>query len=111
MIYAGIANDQTTLYVGLDENAAQVAYDSYQKALELAEAEGGKGTDEIKDALLNLHPVVINFGVAKYNDKNYGGALDAFLLAQKTNPEDTIPLYMLLTWPMPRSDMMILKAP
>lgn len=90
MIYAAIAGDLTKIYINLDKDALQKAMDSYKKAMEL-EPEKKGSYKEAQDAIKNLHPTAINVGVMRYQDKDDRGAMNAFVLAQTTNPADTIP--------------------
>ena len=91
LIYAGIASDQTGMFKKLDDNPIQKAYDAFMKAMELEPEKKGSYDDAQKAIKDILHPSIINWGVAKYQDDDISAALDAFVMAQKTNPADTLP--------------------
>ncbi len=95
-VYAGIAGDLSGLYTKLSDNPVQIAYDSYQKAMEMDfdKEKNKKGTvykEAEKDLAERFHGIVINYGAARYQDDDPKAAVDAFVLAQTTNPKDTIP--------------------
>lgn len=94
-IYEAIASDQTGVYSKLDSNAALVAYESYKKALEV-EPNGGKMNKEITEALggQKLYSGLMSQGAAKYQSKNFKGAIKMMSLAGEVMPKDTLsPLY------------------
>lgn len=90
-IYAGMANaisqDQNDRFASVKDKAmdyVNTAMEAYNKAKELS----SKNADEL---ISNLHPIIINTGVMFYQDEQTAKALEAFFLAQSTNPKDTIP--------------------
>ncbi len=76
---------------GKDSLASQKAYNTFQKALEVDKAAGGKGSKEIEAALTGtkLYTGLMQQGAGYYNLKNYKNALDLFKLASTVNPKDT----------------------
>ncbi len=94
-IYSRIAADQTGVYSSLSDDPINIAMESFAKAKELDyDKEKDKKGGIYKNAeqeLAGIHPIVINYGVGRYQADDLGGALDAFLIAQTTNPQDTIP--------------------
>jgi len=94
-IYARIAADQSGLYSELSDDPINIALESFAKAKEMDyDKEKDKKGSTYKDAekeLTNIHSTVINYGVGRYQAEDLEGALNAFLIAQTTNPQDTIP--------------------
>ncbi len=94
-VYAGIAGDLTGLYSKLSDNPIQIAYDSYQKAMEMdfnkEKQKKGAVYKEAEKDMERFHSIVINYGAGRYQDDDPNAAIDAFMLAQTTNPKDTIP--------------------
>ncbi|GAB4397419.1 MAG: hypothetical protein OHK0053_13880 [Microscillaceae bacterium] len=99
LIYADIANDQTGLYSKIADAPVQEAYDSYRKAMQLdsvfddkkQKVRMGRIYEDSKAAIANLHAIAINYSVGRYQEDDLKAAVDGFLLAQITNPNDTIP--------------------
>lgn len=81
--YADVSKDLKN-YKYMPE-AVFIAYDSYLKALNL-----DVQMESAKKGLIDLYPTFINVGVTAYQAEDYQKSLDAFLLAQAINPEDTI---------------------
>ncbi|QJX48643.1 tetratricopeptide repeat protein [Hymenobacter taeanensis] len=67
---------------------AKVAFESYQKAIQLDGKDGefGKKATEKLDGLYGL---ALNAGVENYNGKNYDEALKSYQMAQQIRPQDT----------------------
>jgi tetratricopeptide (TPR) repeat protein len=83
--YRGIAADQTGLYSKLDENAAEVSYDAYQKATEVEP--GSNFAKKAEEALAQMH---LSVGGAKYQAEKFEEALVLFNKAKEANPQDTV---------------------
>ncbi len=69
-------------------NAAQIAYESYQKAIQYDE----KGKDfapQAKEKMKNLFGTAFNAGVNAFNAKDYDTALKSYELAASIAPQDT----------------------
>ncbi|MCR5890120.1 tetratricopeptide repeat protein [Hymenobacter sp. J193] len=67
---------------------AKVAFESYQKAIELE----GKDSEYGKLAvgkLDNLYAVALNAGVENYNGQKYDDAINSYKMAQQIRPQDT----------------------
>lgn len=75
-IYQGIFESPLPDYRKLDPNALDVAYEAYQKALQLDEK--GKMAKKLKTQYQNLIIDFNNKAVECYNSENYKGALEAF---------------------------------
>ncbi len=75
-VYQGIFESPLPAFKKLDENALNVAYDAYMKALELDKK--GKMKKHVKAQMTNMIPDYVNDAVEKYNAKNYKGALASF---------------------------------
>lgn len=84
-IYKGIAADQTGLYAKLDTNAAITSYQAYQKAIELEP--GSSFAKKAEESLKQMH---LSVGGAKFQAKDYAGALELFIKAKEANPKDTL---------------------
>lgn len=82
-VYAEVAKDLGN-YEYMPE-AVFIAYDSYLKALNL-----DVQMETAKKGLIDLYPTFINVGVTAYQSEDYQKSLDAFLLAQAINPDDTV---------------------
>jgi tetratricopeptide (TPR) repeat protein len=76
---------------GSDSMAAQKAYDTYLKALEVENTAGGKKAKAIEDALANvsLGNAFLQQGAAFYNSKNMEMASKFFNQSSKINSKDT----------------------
>ncbi|MCU0325725.1 MAG: tetratricopeptide repeat protein [Spirosomaceae bacterium] len=75
---------------GKDSMASAKAFETYQKAIEVDAAAGGKMAKEIEESKTKtLYNALMQQGAAYYNGKNYAGAIKLFGLASKTNPKDT----------------------
>jgi len=76
---------------GSDSMAAQKAYDTFLKALEVENAAGGKKAKAIEDALtnINLGNAFLQQGAAFYNSKNMEMASKYFSQSSKINSKDT----------------------
>lgn len=96
-IYTAIAQNPTKRYGGLKEanpDAIYVAYEAYQKAMELDPQKQGYYKIALTAMETNLHPIAINEGVVLYKvgtEAKKRDALKAFELAQKTNAKSLIP--------------------
>ncbi|QJW90059.1 hypothetical protein HNV11_12085 [Spirosoma taeanense] len=83
----------------LDSNGALVAYEAYNKVVELdKDKKGGPGrlAKEAQDALKSreLYNAIMQQGVAKFQAKNYPEAIKVMTLASTVLPQDTLaPLY------------------
>ncbi len=92
MIYYNISQSPLPTYQALDKNAAIEAYKSFQKAKEFDEK--GKLTKDIELNLNNLVNVFYLQGGTKFQDGNYGDAIQdfkyAFSIAQSNGKFDTI---------------------
>ena len=75
-IYQGIFESPLPDYKKLDPNALDVAYESYQKAIELDDT--GKIGKKLKTPYNNLIIDFTNKAVDCYNSEDYKGALEAF---------------------------------
>ena len=69
-------------------NSAQIAYESYQKAIEL-DTKGKEYAPKAKEKMTNLFGAAFNAGVTAFNVKDYDAALKAYELAANINPQDT----------------------
>lgn len=78
---------------GKDSLASQKAYNTYQKALEVDKAAGGKDAKDILTATTGttskLYTSLMQQGAGFYNAKNFKNALSLFKLASETSPKDT----------------------
>lgn len=74
-----------------DSMATQKAYDTYQKALEVEKAAGGKKAKEIEDILKSkaLGDGFLQQGAAYYNSKNMVMASKFFGISSKINDKDS----------------------
>ncbi len=93
-IYTAIAQNPAKIFGALKEgnpDAIFVAYEAYNKALELEPKKRGYYKDAKKALKRNLHPTSINAGVEMYRKKNFDASVKAFELAQKTNPQSLLP--------------------
>lgn len=75
-IYQGIFESPLPDYKKLDPNALDVAYEAYQKAIELDDK--GKVGKKLKTQYNNLIIDFTNKAVEYYNSENFKGALEAF---------------------------------
>jgi tetratricopeptide (TPR) repeat protein len=75
---------------GKDSMASEKAYNTYQKALEVDAAAGGKMKKEIDESITKLYTPLMGQGANFYNAKNLTGALKLFKLATVVNPKDSI---------------------
>ncbi|AFK05333.1 Tetratricopeptide TPR_1 repeat-containing protein [Emticicia oligotrophica DSM 17448] len=79
---------------GKDSLASKKAFETYQKALEIEKAAGGKGLKDIEKASTgttsSLYTALMQQGAGFYNAKNFKNALDLFKLASNTSPKDTM---------------------
>lgn len=66
----------------------RVAFESYQKAIELEGKDGEFGKQAV-GKLDNLYGQALNAGVESYNGKNYDEALKSYKMAQQIRPQDT----------------------
>ncbi len=69
-------------------NSAQIAYESYQKAVEL-DPKGKEYAPKAKEKMTNLFGAAFNGGVTAFNAKDYDAALKSYELAASINPQDT----------------------
>ena len=69
-------------------NAAQLAYESYQKAVEL-DTKGKEYAPQAKEKMKNLFGAAFNAGVKSFNAKDYDAALKSYELAASIAPQDT----------------------
>jgi hypothetical protein len=87
------AHIEMAINCGKDSLASQKAYNTYQKALEVDKAAGGKGTKDILEATTGtaskLYTSLMQQGAGFYNSKNFKSALELFKLASETSPKDT----------------------
>lgn len=67
---------------------AKVAFESYQKAIQLDGKDGEFGK-QAAQKLDGLYGLALNSGVESYNGKNYDEALKAYAMAQQIRPQDT----------------------
>jgi tetratricopeptide (TPR) repeat protein len=77
---------------GADSSASVKAYETYQKALEIEKAAGGKKTKEIQESIegpSKLYGALMNQGAAYYNTKNMQMAGKLFNLSLNLNKKDT----------------------
>ena len=78
---------------GKDSLASQKAYNTYQKALEVDKAAGGKDAKDILTATTGttskLYTSLMQQGAGFYNAKNFKNALSLFKLASETSQKDT----------------------
>lgn len=92
MIYYNIAQNPLPAYQNLDSNAAIKAYESFKKAKELDEK--GKLSKDIESNMSNLVNVFYTEGGTKFQNGNYGDAIQdfkyAFDIAQSNGKFDTI---------------------
>jgi len=92
MIYYNIAQSPLPAYQQLDTNAAVEAYKSFKKAKEFDTK--GKLTKDIESNMSNLVNVFYTEGGAKFQDGNYGDAIQdfkyAFDIAKSNGKFDTI---------------------
>ncbi|OJJ23219.1 hypothetical protein BKI52_02355 [marine bacterium AO1-C] len=94
LIYAGVAQNPTTIYGALKEanpDAMYLAYDAFNKAMELEPKKRGYYKDSKKAMETVLYPLAVNEGVSLYQKKQKEGSLKAFELAQKLNPKAIVP--------------------
>ncbi len=69
-------------------NAAQIAYESYQKAIQYDEA-GKEYAPQAKEKMKGLYGAAFNAGVTAFNAKDYDTALKSYELAASIMPQDT----------------------
>lgn len=69
-------------------NAAQIAYESYQKAIQYDE-KGKEYAPQAKQKIKNLYVPVFNAGVIASNAGDYDAAIKAYELAGTIQPQDT----------------------
>ncbi len=76
---------------GQDSSASIKAYKTYQKALEVENASGGKKSKDIEEDLKSqkLYSGLLQQGAAYYNGKNLSKASEHFGLSLLVNPKDT----------------------
>ncbi len=85
--------------IKLDSNAAMIAYDAYNKVVELdKDKKGGTGkmakeaTETLKSR--DMYNAIMQQGVAKFQGKNYAEAVKLMTMAGNILPQDTLaPLY------------------
>ncbi|MBC6611555.1 tetratricopeptide repeat protein [Hymenobacter sp. BT507] len=65
-----------------------IAYESYQKAIELDGKDGEFGK-QAAAKMQGLYGLALNAGVESYNAKNYDEAIKSYKMAQQMNPQDT----------------------
>ncbi|MBW3128216.1 tetratricopeptide repeat protein [Hymenobacter profundi] len=65
-----------------------IAYESYQKAIELDGKDGEYGK-QAAAKMQGLYGLALNAGVESYNAKNYDEAIKSYKMAQQMNPQDT----------------------
>ncbi|MBI9058744.1 MAG: tetratricopeptide repeat protein [Labilibaculum sp.] len=75
-VYQGIFESPLPAYKGLSDNALDVAFDAYMKALELDQK--GKMMKPVKAQMTNMIPDYTNEAVNLYNKGDFSGALKAF---------------------------------
>lgn len=86
-------------YIAMDSTAATVAYEAFNKVIELdKDKKGGPGrlAKEAQEALKSptMYGAFMQQGVAKFQGKNYPDAIKAMMMAGEINPKDTLaPLY------------------
>ncbi|MBC7447173.1 MAG: tetratricopeptide repeat protein [Hymenobacteraceae bacterium] len=69
-------------------NSAQIAYESYQKAIQYDE-KGKEFAPQAKEKMKNLFGAAFNAGVNSFNAKDYDAAIKAYELAASIMPQDT----------------------
>ncbi|QIL74768.1 MULTISPECIES: tetratricopeptide repeat protein [Hymenobacter] len=67
---------------------AKVAFESYQKAIELDGKDGEFGKQAVAK-MDNLYGLALNAGVESYNGKNFDEAIKSYQMAQQIRPQDT----------------------
>ncbi|MDE5416622.1 hypothetical protein L3049_01285 [Labilibaculum sp. DW002] len=75
-VYQAIFESPLPAYKGLSDNALDVAFDAYMKALELDQK--GKMMKPVKAQMTNMIPDYTNEAVNLYNKGDFSGALKAF---------------------------------
>ncbi len=75
-VYQGIFESPLPAYKALSENALDIAFDAYMKALELDLK--GKMKKPVKAQMTNMIPDYTNEAVIRYNKGDFPGALKAF---------------------------------
>lgn len=89
LIYTAIASDQTGLFIELDKDPVQKAYDAFKKAQEL-DVKKRTHYKEATEEIAKLYPVALNYAIYHYNEQNSEAALKNFKLASELNPKDPI---------------------
>ncbi len=84
--------DIAAYYLSLDSNAANIAYEAYQKAIELDKAKPSKATKEAQAGLsgTKLYQAMVQQGAGHYQNRNYTKALSTFKMASEVSPKDTV---------------------
>ncbi|SMB99755.1 Tetratricopeptide TPR_3 [Hymenobacter roseosalivarius DSM 11622] len=67
---------------------AKVAFESYQKAIELDGKDGEFGKQAVAK-MDNLYGLALNAGVENYNGKKFDEAIKSYQMAQQIRPQDT----------------------
>ncbi|GAB2468940.1 hypothetical protein GCM10011375_29580 [Hymenobacter qilianensis] len=67
---------------------AKIAFESYQKAIELDGKDGEFGKQAVAK-MDNLYGLALNAGVESYNGKNFDEAIKSYQMAQQIRPQDT----------------------
>lgn len=92
-VYTQLTGSPIPQFVNLDKKAPKVAFEAYQKAMELEPAKRGYYTDAQKALQEKLYPFAINRGVNTYKTKDYESSLEAFDIAMAIKPTDTVAIY------------------
>lgn len=87
-IYQAIAEDATGIFSKLDENAAQVALDAYEKATQYDEK--GKYKKKIDIKMKNMDFAFAKMGEAKYGKGEFEGAMKAFRKSQELSKKEGV---------------------
>jgi len=82
-VYLDIHLTQEPKYKALEKNALQIAYDAFQKSIELDPNK--EYLDQVKVRLYICGEQFYNLGVSLFNKKEYGNALIAFEKTAKVN--------------------------
>ena len=87
-IYEGMAASPIYSKNLSDGEGTRVAFESYQKAIQLDGKDGEFGKQAVAK-LDNLYGAALNAGVESYNGKNYDEAIKSYKMAQQIRPQDT----------------------
>lgn len=87
LIYKAIADDRTGIYSKIDTNPVEKSIESFKKAMELEPLKKGYYKESEK-GLADMFTPAFNFAVVSYQRKDNVGAMKAFWVAHRLQPDN-----------------------